>query len=191
MEAQPHLTILKALADENRLRLIGLLAERERSVQEVAALLGIREPTASHHLARLREAGLVRLRQEGTTHWYAFESEAIQGLARTLGDPAQVAGFASDVAADGFERQVLANFLAPDGTLSTIPASRKKRRALLAALVREFEEDRRFPESEINERLKRRHWDCATLRRELIGYRMMARADGFYWRLPEADWVAE
>jgi hypothetical protein len=93
--------------------------------------------------------------------------------------------------AESLERQVSANFMREDGTLETIPASRKKRRALLAVLVRDFDPDRRFPESEINERLKRRHWDCATLRREFIGYRMMARAEGVYWRLPESDWAID
>ena len=44
---------------------------------------------------------------------------------------------------------------------------------------------------EINARLLARHWDSATLRREFIGYRMMARERGSYWRLPESQWVAE
>ena len=53
---------LKALADESRLNLIRLLFENERSVGDLAQLIELAEPTVSHHLARLREAGLVSLR---------------------------------------------------------------------------------------------------------------------------------
>jgi hypothetical protein len=41
----------------------------------------------------------------------------------------------------------------------------------------------RYPEKQVNEILARYHEDTATLRREMIGYRMLARAGGEYWRL--------
>ena len=53
------LGFFKAMADESRLRIIGLLAHRERSVQELAAALDLKEPTVSHHLAILKAQGLV------------------------------------------------------------------------------------------------------------------------------------
>ncbi|MCE9523689.1 MAG: metalloregulator ArsR/SmtB family transcription factor, partial [Alphaproteobacteria bacterium] len=62
------LNFFKALAHESRLRLIGFVAEREHSVQELATRMALKEPTVSHHLALLREVGLVSLRQDGTTH---------------------------------------------------------------------------------------------------------------------------
>ena len=43
---------LKTLAHESRLKLLGLLAEREYSVGELAELLDLKEPTVSHHLAK-------------------------------------------------------------------------------------------------------------------------------------------
>lgn len=45
--------------------------------------------------------------------------------------------------------------------------------------------------SQINEILGRHHSDYATLRRELIGYQLMERENGFYWRLPAALWKSE
>ena len=86
---------------------------------------------------------------------------------------------------------MLETFIAPDGMLRSIPASRKKRWAVLAWLVRQFEDGRRYSEAEINAHLLERHPDSATLRREFIGYKMMARESGVYWRLPERDWVSE
>ncbi|MBW4450536.1 MAG: DUF2087 domain-containing protein [Spirirestis rafaelensis WJT71-NPBG6] len=43
--------------------------------------------------------------------------------------------------------------------------------------------DINYPEPKVNEILKRYHPDCATLRRELIGYQLMQRENSVYWRL--------
>jgi predicted transcriptional regulator len=185
------LQFFKALAHESRLKLLGLVAQREHSVQELAALVGLKEPTVSHHLTMLKELGLVSQRQDGNTHWYALEPEAIANLAKQVLSREQIAGLASDAEPADWQVKVLETFISADGTLKSIPASRKKRWAVLAWLVRLFEDGRRYTEAEINARLLERHWDSATLRREFIGYKMMARESGVYWRLPERDWVSE
>jgi ArsR family transcriptional regulator len=56
---------LRALGDENRLRILMLLRERELCVLEVVGALGISQPLASSHLAVLREAGLATSRRDG------------------------------------------------------------------------------------------------------------------------------
>jgi predicted transcriptional regulator len=186
------LQFFKALAHESRLKLLGLVAQREHSVQELAGLVGLKEPTVSHHLTVLKEIGLVSQRQDGNTHWYALEPDAIANLAKQVLSREQIAGLAGDAAArDDWEAKVLEAFVAADGSLKSIPAARKKRWAVLAWLVRQFEDGRTYTEKEINARLLERHWDSATLRREFIGYKMMAREAGIYWRLPEQDWVSE
>jgi len=165
-----------------------LLAIRELSGQELAALLALKEPTVSHHLAMLRDLGLVRQRLDGNTHWWMLDLEALVALNRRLATRDDVAALAGGIAPDAWDRRVLGNFLLPDGRLKEIPASRKKRWVVLRFLVEQFEADRRYPEADLNGILKRHHEDSATLRRELIGYRMMARDHGVYWRLPEAEW---
>jgi hypothetical protein len=89
------------------------------------------------------------------------------------------------------EARVLAAFVDQDERLKEIPASRRKRAVILRWLMRMFESDRRYPESEINAYLKSRHWDWATLRRELVGHRMLVRDAGIYWRLPPSQWRDE
>jgi len=182
------LAFFKAMANESRLRIVGLLAERERSVQELADLLALKEPTVSHHLAALKGLGIVSVRAEGVIRWHALRQEALTQLNRALLDQKAVAGLNSDVGQEPWEAKVLASFVAEDGKLATIPASRRKRRIVLKWLADQFDEGRRYREGEVNEILQRRHWDCATLRRELIGYGMMAREGGVYWRRPEAEW---
>jgi hypothetical protein len=61
----------------------------------------------------------------------------------------------------------------------------KKQLVILRRLVEEFERDVRYPKARVNEILKRFHPDFATLRRQLIDYKLMARKNNIYWRLPE------
>ena len=60
----------KALADETRLRILGLLEVREMCVCEVMVALDLTQPTASHHLGILENAGLVKDRKEGKWVFY-------------------------------------------------------------------------------------------------------------------------
>jgi hypothetical protein len=187
------LAFFKAMANESRLRIVGLLAERERSVQELAALLELKEPTVWHHLAALKALGLVSARAEGVVRWHALRLETLTELNRGLLDQkgrVALAG-AADQPQDAWETKVLASFLSAEGKLAAVPASHRKRLIVLKWLARQFEPGRRYREGEVNEILQRRHWDCATLRRELIGYGMMARERGVYWLKPEAEWRGE
>ena len=177
------LAFFKALANESRLRMVGFLAGRDRSVQELANLLKLKEPTVSHHLAVLREIGLVTARADGTTRWHALDPEVLRRMNRKLLDDRKVVSLAK-VEPDA---RILSGFIDSEGRLKSIPAARKKRVVVLKWLVGQFESDRRYPEKEVNEIIQRRHWDSATLRRELIGHRMMARSGGIYWRTPETD----
>ncbi|HWF75747.1 MAG TPA: metalloregulator ArsR/SmtB family transcription factor [Caulobacteraceae bacterium] len=184
------LAFFKAMANESRLRIVGLLAERERSVQELAALLELKEPTISHHLAALKACGLVSARAEGVVRWHALRLGTLTELNRSLLDQQGGVALAREVtpAENAWEAKVLASYVGPDGKLDAIPASRRKRLIVLKWLARQFQLGRRYREAEVNETLQRRHWDCATLRRELIGYGMMGREAGVYWLRPEAEW---
>jgi biotin operon repressor len=184
------LNFFKALAHESRLRLLAFVSEREHSVQELAARTSLKEPTVSHHLAMLREVGLVSLRQDGTTHWYALEPKTLTRLARSLLAPSQIASLAGLGPQPSNDEKILRNYLTAEGRLKDFPASLKKRRVILVWLVRQFEEGRQYTEAEVNALIEQRHHDRETFRRELIAFKMMARKNGIYWRLPENGWVA-
>src|SRR5688572_23303100 len=105
-------SFFKALADGNRLRIVGLLAQQERGVGELAAALDLRASTVSHHLARLAEAGLVSSRTEGHFHLYSLDVDTLEANARRLlarDELPALAGAATDV--DAWDRKVLAVFL--------------------------------------------------------------------------------
>jgi len=184
-DLEEALRYLKLLADETRLRLLGILAGRERSVGELAEIVGLKEPTISHHLAKMTAAGLVEMRAEGTARLYRLDREALQRLSRDLFTPERVIGYAGGAQVDAWERKVLGTFL--DGErLTKIPDTRKKRDVILRWLVERFEEGRQYPEREVNEIIQRHHLDSATLRRELIGAGLMQREGGVYWRVGPA-----
>jgi hypothetical protein len=183
------LAFFKALADESRLRIVGLLAQGERSVQDLAVELGLKEPTVSHHLAILKAQGLVTVRAEGTTRWHRFDPVALETLVKQVLE--QPLALPAKAPAEDPDTRILAAFLDQDERLKEIPANRRKRVVILKWLMRMFEPDRLYKEVEINAHLKSRHWDCATLRRELVGHRMLERDAGVYWRLPDAQWKTE
>jgi predicted transcriptional regulator len=181
-QAEQLVGFFQALADMTRLKLIGLLAQRERSVEELVAALEVRQPTVSHHLAKLKLIGLVKLRKEGQVHVYALDEQFIHGMARRVLSPGGLAQFAPEEGGPTWERKVLQSFFSPDGRLTEIPAQRKKRDVVLARLVQEFNRDRQYSEAEVNEVVRRFHPDVATLRREFIMTKMMQRENGCYWR---------
>lgn len=74
---------LKALANENRLVILRALAEGEKNVGELENVLGIRQPTLSQQLARLRADELVATRRDSKQIYYSLaskEAEKVIGL---------------------------------------------------------------------------------------------------------------
>jgi ArsR family transcriptional regulator, arsenate/arsenite/antimonite-responsive transcriptional repressor len=68
----------KAIADETRQKIMSLLCCRWMNVNEVVEALGaVSQPTVSHHLAILREAGLVMVRPEGKHTYYSLHQEQV------------------------------------------------------------------------------------------------------------------
>ena len=73
---------LKLLADETRLRIIWNLLHGEHSVNELADHLSMQAAAVSHHLARLRLAGVVTTRRDGNRIFYAAHDDHVEALAR-------------------------------------------------------------------------------------------------------------
>ena len=178
------LAFFKALSDKSRLMILGTVGVSERSVEELASLLDLQGPTISHHLSRLKDAGLVRMRQEGNTNLYSLNSDRLEALSKKI---LSVQQFAIDESrGDVWEKKIIRDFF--EGyRLKVIPASRKKRQVILAWLADSFEPDKRYSEKAVNTMIKRHHEDFATLRRELIGAKLLQRTnDGVYWRPAQA-----
>ena len=177
------LTFFKALADANRLKIVGLLSQQPYSVEQLAAMLNLRPPTVSHHLKLLSEAGLVSARAESYYNLYQLESGVLEQIARHLATQDRLPSMAAEVDMQAYDRKVLRDILLPDGRLKVIPAQRKKREVVLQHILTAFQPEVRYSEKQVNEILARFHEDTATLRRELVAYKLMGRSEGEYWKI--------
>ncbi len=178
----PHMALLaqlgRGLADPTRISILALLAEAEqpRYGQELAERLGVSPQTISHHLAILKNSGLVRERRENSYRYYTLDTERIHEI--------REAAFRDDrlgLPTGTEERaQVVAVFFR-DGRLTSIPRQATKRRIVLEELARAFTWGQLYDEREVNTILKRFHEDVARLRRELVDERILLREHGRYW----------
>jgi ArsR family transcriptional regulator, arsenate/arsenite/antimonite-responsive transcriptional repressor len=76
MKTDPVL-FAKAIADDTRQQIMRMCCCEWCSVGDVAARLEVTQPTVSHHLAILRDAGLVELRHEGKQTFYTLNQKRI------------------------------------------------------------------------------------------------------------------
>ncbi len=77
MDLEAWSACLKVLADPTRVRLLALLEREELTVAELAAITRLAQPRVSTHLARLKEADLVRDRRAGVSAYYRFNAESL------------------------------------------------------------------------------------------------------------------
>ena len=76
--------IAKALSDDNRLRILDSLREGEKCACELLTDLRISQPTLSHHMKILCDAGLVASRKEGKWIYYTRQAKALDEIASYL-----------------------------------------------------------------------------------------------------------
>ena len=169
IEDRVHL--LKTIADETRLRILGLVAEQPQSGKQLADALGLTAPTISHHMRRLIAAGIVTEERDAQRHVYSLNNQL-------LGSLRSEESAKRPVVKDDRAR-VMRHFF-KDGKLTTIPAARKQRVIVLQFLLEQFDPAREYPEREVNELLGSFNEDFATLRRELVDYGYLVREKGIY-----------
>jgi ArsR family transcriptional regulator len=77
MSASDPVLFAKALADDTRQRIMSLCCCRWLSVGEIVEKIRVTQPTVSHHLAVLRDAGLVRARDQGRQTFYSLNQDRV------------------------------------------------------------------------------------------------------------------
>jgi ArsR family transcriptional regulator, arsenate/arsenite/antimonite-responsive transcriptional repressor len=86
-EAKEKASVFKALADPNRLRLLSIVKNAdggEACVCDLTEPLDLGQPTVSHHLKILVDAGLLHREKRGTWAYYSLVPGALEGLAGSL-----------------------------------------------------------------------------------------------------------
>jgi hypothetical protein len=173
------LNFMKSLADAERLKIAGLISVDALSQAQIAERLEMNPADVQHQLEQLIAAGLAH--KEGSL--YRLNNQAFEKLTRQV--LAQSHPPAPVFDGDEFEVKTLRAYIAPDGTLKTIPTQHKKLLVILHHMVKNFEPGVKYPESQVNQILRRFNEDTAALRRYLVDNKLMIREKGMYWRSDE------
>jgi len=147
--------------------------------ERLARRLDISAPTASFHLKKLEEIGMVTSRKE---QYYAVYSLCREVLDFNALDAVLDFGINEDAQAlrdETYKQGVLSAFF-EHGKLKTIPAQLKKKGIVLAEIVKVFEKNREYTEKEVNLIMADFNEDFAALRRYMIEFRLMVRENGIY-----------
>lgn len=181
------LQFFKAMADGNRLKIVGLLSQKPHTVEQLSILLGLGMSTISHHLSNLAKADLVEARTDGHYYLYSLRQDTLQEMSQRLLKQDTLPKLAVAVDEQAYDRKVLKTFTDEEGRIIAFPSQLKKYQVLLRYVVKAFEPGIRYPEKQVNEILSRFHEDTADLRRGLVEFKLMARegGGGAYWRLED------
>ena len=171
------MNFMKSLADAERIKIAGLLGVEPLSVTQVAERLNMKPAEAQHHLEALTMNGLAY--KEGNL--YRLDAQAVEKFTRKV--LAQARPPALDYEGDEFEVKTLRAYISRDGTVKTIPNQHKKLMVILNHLVKDFKPGVQYPESQVNQMLRRYHDDTAALRRYMVDNKLLAREKGVYWRI--------
>ncbi|HSB66061.1 MAG TPA: DUF2087 domain-containing protein [Anaerolineales bacterium] len=175
------LKFMKSLGDADRLKIAGLLGLEALTPAQVAERLGMEATEVKRHLDQLAASGLAH--QEGEA--YRLDSQALEKLTRQV--LAQSHPPAPEYEGDEFEVKTLRAYLSRDGTLKAIPNQHKKLMVILTFLAKNFEPDKQYPESQVNQTLRKYHEDTAALRRYMVDNGLLKRDKGIYWRVEGAS----
>ena len=155
--------------------MVAALALGAVSRADVRAATGLDARRTHRELERLVAAGVVREVGDGGFELLTGDLvNAARSLARH--PPGDRRGPASP------EERVRRAFLR-DGRLIGIPTQRSKRLVVLDLVAQDFEPGRRYPEREVNRRLRAYHDDVAAMRRHLVDEGFLRRERGEYWRI--------
>jgi hypothetical protein len=178
-DSRELLDFVKAMADADRLRIIGVLARQRANKSEIADRLHMPLRDVVDHLAFLENVGIISLKDD----LYELNAEKIEGIARgQLREEKPEYVPAPDL--DEKSRKVLVSCLEPDGTIKRLPSQPSQLRVILNYLVQAFTPGVDYTEKEVNTIIRRFHVDVSGLRRDLVDAGLMDRErDGSrYWR---------
>lgn len=116
----------KTIGDKTRIRIISLLKAGPLHGQAIAGKLGLKPPTISHHLSKLKEIDIVYQRRDKNTIYFYLNKDKLERMALEIiriGDEEMCERF--DIT-DEEKSKVIKNFIDGNGKLKALPAQRKR-----------------------------------------------------------------
>jgi ArsR family transcriptional regulator, arsenate/arsenite/antimonite-responsive transcriptional repressor len=183
-DSRELLDFVKAMADVDRLRIIGILAMERANQSEIADRLNMPLREVVNHLAFLEHVGVLTVED----NLYELNTNKLENLARVqLREEKEE--YIPAPGLDEKSRKVLASCLNPDGTIKQLPPQLAKLKVILEYLVQAFTPGLDYTEKEVNTIIRRFHVDVSGLRRDLVDAGLLDRErDGSrYWRPSTMD----
>ncbi len=179
----------KAVGDPTRLRIVSLLLNGPLHGQAIAQKLGLRPPTITHHIKKLKDTGMVYSRRDRNTIYFHLDQKRLEFMATAILRMGDETVKKDELHVNEAEqRKILNSFIAEDGRLKQMPSQLKKKLVILSYLVQGFERGKVYEESEVNDYVKQFYHDYATMRREWIMQQFMYRENNRYELNPEEMW---
>ena len=176
------ISLFKCLADKSRLQILKSLAVEDMYVERLAERLGLTASTISFHLKKLSDAGAVSAYKNQYYMMYSLNKEIFQtSILEILQQESDEAQKQAKRDADYRQRVIDAFF--EYGKLKSIPAQLKKERIVLEVIAEAFEFNRIYSEREVNIIIADFYDDFCTIRRDMIGERLLGRNGMEYWRI--------
>ncbi len=172
--------LFKCLADKSRLQILKSLAIEDMYVERLAERLGISPSTVSFHLKKLTEAKAVTSYKSQYYTMYSLCRDIFTTTILTIIQEESDEVTLQAQREEAYRRRVIDAFFVY-GKLKSIPTQRKKERIILEEIAKSFEHGRIYTEPEVNAIIQTFHDDFCTIRRDMIGEKIMAREAGNYW----------
>jgi hypothetical protein len=170
--------LCKLLLDEERMQILGMLAQGSRTLNELASELRGDRAAAVRHLKQLCDSALVQIEQEGEREVYRFNSQLVRDLKKRL--------FARPVPAAQTEPERILSVFLRGERITHLPERHDKMLVVLGWLAERFTPGTQYAERQVNEILQRHYEDHAILRRYLVDNGFLARDHGVYWRVTKS-----
>ena len=172
------LELLKLLADETRLQILGILLKEDSYVEKIACELSLTSATICYHLKKMESAGIVKCSRSQFYIIYSLNREIFD---KPVYELIKTDNKIVDTE-EKYKKQVISNFF-KYGKLIQLPTQRKKREIVLLEILKDFVHGKEYAEKAVNEIILRYYEDYCTIRREMIAFGMMTRHNDVYRRI--------
>ncbi|RJP74313.1 MAG: DUF2087 domain-containing protein [Ignavibacteriales bacterium] len=179
MEISDSISIMKALADSSRLLIVNSLMEKPQYVEELAQRLNLAVSTVSFHLKKLESANLVFKRKEQYYVVYHLNDRIFYTTLKDITSFKNEHKIVQDERIAAYKAKVLKTFFSK-GKLIKLPSQHKKKIIVLEEILKLFNNEKVYPEKEIDSVIENVFDDYCTIRRLLIDNKLMFRSNGKY-----------
>lgn len=186
MEISDSIILMKALADSSRLLIVNSLMEKPQYVEELAQRLNLAVSTVSFHLKKLEAANLVFKRKEQYYVIFHLNDRIFYTTLKDITSFKNEHKVVQDERIVAYKVNVLKTFF-QKGKLVKLPSQHKKKIIVLEEILKLFNNEKVYPEKEIDSVIENVFDDYCTIRRLLIDNKLMFRSNGKYKLNPDYE----